>query len=176
MLTGNGEEDEVLVTRLGELGNEGLAGDGQAVVVGVVAEVLLGLTADGKGLGVEGRRAAVPEDRAVGLAGLEVAEVAAATSATTTTSAGSTKAAAWTTEESATATALAWSLAKLLELLLVFKALAEIAHPCEGIRGSSLSGNGDRITREVGISRDGRQRRAGVGRSTSRLKQVARSA
>jgi hypothetical protein len=37
VLTGDGEEDEVLVARLGELGDEGFACNGQPIVIGVIA-------------------------------------------------------------------------------------------------------------------------------------------
>ncbi len=175
VLAGKGEEDKILAAGLGQLGDEGLAGDGESVVVGVVAEVLLGLASDGEGLGIKSGWAAVPEDRAVRLAGLEVAEVAATTSATTPSASATraAEAAAGSAEESSTsASALAGRLAERLELLLVFHPFAKVAHSGEGIGGSGLPGDRDGIAGEVGISCNRGQGGAGVASATPGLQEI----
>ena len=98
-LAGEGEEDEVLRVVRDQVRDVGRANEGEAEAVGGVAGLGEGLAAQGERLGVEGGVAAVPEDGAVRLVGIEIAEVAAATKAAsaapaTSKTASSTKATA----------------------------------------------------------------------------------
>ena len=83
----SGEEDVVFAAGLGKPRDEGRAHKGEAEAVGAGSGLLLGLAAQAEGFGVESGVRAHPEDRSMGLVGIEAAEVAAAAAAEAATAA-----------------------------------------------------------------------------------------
>ena len=130
-----------------DLRNVGRRKEGEAEAIGGVGGLLEGLAAESEVLGVERAIAAVPEERAVGLVGFEVAEVACHAAATAT--AASTESAAApesTTSTRSTATAgTARTSGTAAERVIQLGTVAHLAEVDAGERigGAHLSADGD---------------------------------
>ena len=152
----------------------GRADEGESEAIGGVAGLAYSLTAQGKGQGVQGRVAAVPEECAVGLIGIEIAEVAASAKAAAPAAAEASASASTKASSSAEAASAGSAPAGTARATrtpgvtghgcIAFArrrwAIAEV-DAGEGVSRTILAGDGDGFGGDIGI---GSERWEGCGR------------